>query len=75
MQFKYALFLIRGISFWYLFFMSGYALSEDGYWVFHSWLINVKANSQPLETTPVKRCAYFGYALNLTECEDLLSYY
>ena len=55
--------------------MSGYALSEDGYWVFHSWLINVKANSQPLETTPVKRCAYFGYALNLNECEDLLSYY
>ena len=55
--------------------MSGYALSEDGYWVFHSWLINVKTYSQPLETTPVKRCAYFGYALNLTECEDLLSYY
>ena len=55
--------------------MSGFALSEDGYWVFHSWLINVKANNQPLETTPVKRCAYYGYALNLSECEEFLSWY
>lgn len=55
--------------------MSGYALSDDGYWFAHSWLINVKANSQPLETTPIKRCAYFGYALNLNECEEFLSYF
>lgn len=55
--------------------MSGYALSDDGYWVHHSWLINVKRNSEPLETTPIKRYAYFGYALNLSESNEFLSYY
>lgn len=55
--------------------MSGYALSDNGYWVHHSWLINVKRNSEPLETTPIKRYAYFGYALNLSESNEFLSYY
>lgn len=55
--------------------MSGFALSDDGYWVFHSWLINVKADNQPLETTPIKRYAYFGYALDLKESEEFLSWY
>lgn len=51
--------------------MTGFALSSNGFWFFHSWLINVKAHSQLLETTPTKRLAYFGYALNLKESEEL----
>ena len=55
--------------------MSGYALSDDGYWHFHSWLINVKNNSMLLETTPCKKLVYFEYALNLKECEEFYSWY
>ena len=41
--------------------MTGFALSEDGLWRFHSWCI--LDNMKIIETTE-KRLAYFGYILN-----------
>lgn len=41
--------------------VTGYALSADGLWRQHSWLLNTKGRI--LETT-VPRVLYFGYALS-----------
>lgn len=49
---------------------TGYALSEDGLWRCHSWVIKFNAQSaRVVETTPCRRKAYFGYAMTLNECE------
>lgn len=51
---------------------TGYALSDDGYWRQHSWVV------QPLQTkyrvweTTVKRVAYFGFVLSDEECQEFL---
>lgn len=49
---------------------TGYALSNDGLWRCHSWVIKFNAKSaRVVETTPCKRSAYFGYAMMPDECE------
>lgn len=47
---------------------TGYALSEDGLWRQHSWLVNFQYQ-QIVETT-VPRVAYFGFAMTRDEAED-----
>lgn len=47
---------------------TGYALSEDGLWRQHSWLVDFK-HQQIVETT-VPRVAYFGFAMTQEEAED-----
>lgn len=49
---------------------TGFALSEDGLWRIHSWVVNIRddGNMQIVETT-VKRLAYFGYIMSTEECE------
>jgi hypothetical protein len=51
---------------------TGYALSEDGLWRQHSWLLrkNVMAKQCPLLETTVKREKYFGIILTDTEAES-----
>ena len=46
---------------------TGYALSKDGGWRQHSWI--VRADGQVIETT-VKRIAYFGITFNDKECRE-----
>lgn len=49
---------------------TGYALSEDGIWRVHSWLIRpMPASNQIIETT-VKRVAYFGFVMDDTVAEE-----
>lgn len=49
---------------------TGYALSEDGVWYVHSWVIKFNYRSASVvETTPCKRKAYFGYVMTPDECE------
>lgn len=49
--------------------MTGYALSEDGLWRQHSWLIN--GFNRVLETTS-PRLKYYGYAMNKEEIERFI---
>jgi hypothetical protein len=48
--------------------VDGWALSEDGLWRAHGWLVTPKGRI--LETT-VRRLAYFGYELTDAEAEAL----
>ena len=48
---------------------TGYALSQDGYWRQHSW---VMAGSKIVETTQ-KRVLYFGFKLTPQEAEVFLA--
>ena len=50
------------------FIMTGYALSDDGYWYQHSWCIDYK-NNHIIETTE-PRLAYFGFVMTHDECDD-----
>ena len=50
---------------------TGYALSEDGLWRQHSWLVDFR-HQQVVETT-VPRVAYFGFAMTQEEAEDFLA--
>lgn len=47
---------------------TGYALSYDGMWRQHTWLIHPRTN-YIIETT-AERLAYFGFVLNLEEAEE-----
>ena len=49
---------------------TGYALTEDGMWRQHSWLIYVKPRSRVIIETTVKRIAYFGFVLSKEEAEE-----
>lgn len=49
---------------------TGYALSRDGMWRQHSW---VRTNSGLVVETTEKRAQYFGYIMNLAECEMFLA--
>lgn len=46
---------------------TGYALSADGIWRQHSWVIQVKARSNIIWETTTKRIAYFGFVLDQKE--------
>ena len=49
---------------------TGYALTEDGMWRQHSWVVVERPRSYQIYETTVKRIAYFGFIMNRQECED-----
>lgn len=48
---------------------TGYALSDDGMWREHSWLVLHNPRSNQIIETTVKRVAYFGFVLTDKESE------
>lgn len=48
---------------------TGYALSRDGIWRQHSWVLH---ESRTVVETTVKRVQYFGYVMTEEECEMFL---
>lgn len=48
---------------------TGYALSPDGMWRQHSWVIWMKPRSNQIVETTVPRIAYFGYVMTDEQCE------
>ena len=48
---------------------TGYALSDDGMWRQHSWVIWMKPNSNQIVETTVPRIAYFGFVMTTEQCE------
>lgn len=48
---------------------TGYALSEDGLWRQHSWVVQPLTKSWRVWETTVKRVAYFGVVFDDAECE------
>lgn len=52
---------------------TGYALSKDGMWRQHSWLVNLKARSNQIIETTAPRVAYFGVCLTYESCQNFLS--
>lgn len=53
---------------------TGYALSEDGMWRQHSWVIHLKPRSNQIIETTVPRIAYYGVALSYNLCEEFYEY-
>lgn len=51
---------------------TGYALSEDGMWRQHSWVVQPLTVSWRIWETTEKRVAYFGVVFNDDECEEFL---
>lgn len=49
---------------------TGYALSEDGLWRQHSWVVQPLTLSWRVWETTEKRLAYFGVVFNDDECEE-----
>ena len=49
---------------------TGYALSEDGIWRQHSWLVWHKARSNQIVETTVKRIAYYGFVMPYDMCQQ-----
>lgn len=49
---------------------TGYALSEDGLWRQHSWVLNFKSNSNQIIETTMKRIAYFGFIMNEEQSQE-----
>lgn len=48
---------------------TGYALSQDGCWRQHSWVVQPLTVKYRVWETTVRRIAYFGFVLTDTECE------
>lgn len=51
---------------------TGYALTEDGLWRQHSWVIHLKPRQNRVVETTTKRLIYFGFAMTEEECEEFL---
>lgn len=51
---------------------TGYALSEDGLWRQHSWVVQPLTLSWRVWETTEKRIAYFGFVLDDDECDEFL---
>lgn len=51
---------------------TGYALTNDGMWRQHSWLIHIRPRKNEVVETTVRRIAYFGFVMTIDECEELL---
>jgi hypothetical protein len=51
---------------------TGYALSSDGLWCQHSWLVQVKPRANQIIETTEKRIAYFGYLMTEDESEKFV---
>ena len=49
---------------------TGYALSEDGMWRQHSWVVWMKARSNQIVETTEPRIAYFGFVMTDEQCEE-----
>lgn len=49
---------------------TGYALTEDGMWREHTWLIENKPRQNKVIETTSKRILYFGFVLTKEECES-----
>lgn len=49
---------------------TGYALSEDGIWRQHSWLVWHKARSNQIVETTAKRIAYYGFVMPYDMCQQ-----
>ena len=49
---------------------TGYALSEDGIWRQHSWVIWMKPKSNQIVETTIPRVAYFGFVMTSDQCRD-----
>lgn len=49
---------------------TGYALSEDGLWRQHSWVVQPMTRTVKVWETTVERVAYFGVVLNDEECQE-----
>lgn len=48
---------------------TGYALSDDGMWRQHSWVLQFKERSNQIIETTTKRIGYFGFCMNTERCE------
>ncbi len=48
---------------------TGYALSEDGMWRQHTWVIAHKARSNQIIETTEPRIGYFGFVLTTEQCK------
>lgn len=48
---------------------TGYALTDDGMWREHSWLIQMNPRSNKIIETTVPRILYFGYVMPTELCE------
>lgn len=52
---------------------TGYALSEDGLWRQHSWVVQeLESGRLRVWETTVRRVAYFGFVMTEEECEKFL---
>ncbi len=49
---------------------TGYALSEDGMWRQHSWLVVHNPRSNRIIETTVPRIGYFGFVMSKKQCEE-----
>lgn len=49
---------------------TGYALSADGIWRQHSWLIQMKPRSNRIIETTEPRLQYYGFAMTYRQSED-----
>lgn len=47
---------------------TGYALSPDGLWRQHSWLVHLKERSNQIVETTVPRVGYFGFCMTQEQC-------
>ena len=54
---------------------TGYALTSDGYWVQHSWLVEKRSRSMRVIETTVKMLTYYGFVMTGEECHKFSSYY
>lgn len=48
---------------------TGYALSDDGIWRQHSWLLHLKDRSNQIIETTAKRIGYFGFCMTTEQCK------
>ena len=54
---------------------TGYALTKEGYWIQHSWLVKKRPRSVRVIETTVKMLAYFGYVMTDEQCMEFVNYY
>ena len=52
---------------------TGYALSADGMWRQHSWLIHRKPRSNRVVETTEPRILYYGFAMTPELCEEFVN--
>ena len=51
---------------------TGYALSKDGMWRSHSWVLDITQEEPVIVETTSPREAYFGYQLTSEEAENFI---